>query len=175
MPSVVRGHHGAAVHYKGAWPGRLCAHSISPPAGGRTETSAPSVQMEGSVLRVLLVAVLCCSGVFCAAEHRHDARLRAGPASRDASVNPSRYPLYMMQLYQSFRTADSSSGAGGGAGVESLQASDSVLSLTAGGESAIISLLLNSVSAQRDLPTLITCDQTFSLYSPASVKMLIRL
>lgn len=35
MPSVVRGHQRAAVHYKRAWPGLLCAHSIGPPAEGR--------------------------------------------------------------------------------------------------------------------------------------------
>uniref|UniRef100_H3DEI9 Southpaw n=1 Tax=Tetraodon nigroviridis TaxID=99883 RepID=H3DEI9_TETNG len=89
--------------------------------------------MEASVLRALLAVVLCSSGVvFCAAEHRHGARLGAAWAYRNVSANPSRYPLYMLQLYRSFRTADWSPGAGGG-GDQPLQGSDSVLSLTAGG------------------------------------------
>lgn len=133
MPSVVRGLQRAAVHYKRAWLGLLCAHSIGPPAEGKI--SAPLVQMEGNVLTAFCTVILCSSAVvFCAVEHRHGASFRAGSVYRNVSVNTSRYPLYVMQLYQSFRMADSSSEATSSVGGESLQGSDSVLSLTAVGE-----------------------------------------
>lgn len=91
--------------------------------------------MEGSVLRVFCTLMLCSYGVvFCAVKHGRRASFRASSVHRNVSVNHSRYPLYMMQLYQSFRTADSSSEVTSGVGDESLQGSDSVLSLTAGGE-----------------------------------------
>lgn len=135
MPPAVRGHQRAAVRYKRAWPGLVCTQHRST-SWRKDGISAPSVPMEASVLRALLAVVLCSSGVvFCAAEHRHGARLGAAWAYRNVSANPSRYPLYMLQLYRSFRTADWSPGAGGG-GDQPLQGSDSVLSLTAGGESA---------------------------------------
>lgn len=67
-------------------------------------------------------------------EHRHRASSRARSVYRNVSVNHSRYPLYMMQLYQSFRMAESSSEVTSSVADESLQGSDSVLSLTAGGE-----------------------------------------
>lgn len=67
-------------------------------------------------------------------EHRHRASFRAGSVYRNVSVNHSRYPLYMMQLYQSFRTAESSSEVTSSVSDKSLQGSDSVLSLTAGGK-----------------------------------------
>lgn len=79
--------------------------------------------------------LLCSPGVvFCTVEHRHRTGLRASSETSDVSVNRSRYPLYMMQLYRSFRMADYSSEAAGGIDDKSLQGSDSVLSLTAGGE-----------------------------------------
>lgn len=79
----------------------------------------------------------------------------------------------MMQLYRSFRTADWSSDVTSGVGDESLQGSDSVLSLTAGGESTIITVIKKHFSSVGSPGTLFY--QTFSLYSLASVKMLIRL
>lgn len=79
--------------------------------------------------------LLCSPGsVFCTVEHGRRAGLGVSSASRNVSVNRSRYPLYMMQLYRSFRVADWSSEAAGGLDEELLQGSDSVLSLTAGGE-----------------------------------------
>lgn len=91
--------------------------------------------MEGNVLTAFCTVILCSSAVvFCAVEHRHGASFRAGSVYRNVSVNTSRYPLYVMQLYQSFRMADSSSEATSSVGGESLQGSDSVLSLTAVGE-----------------------------------------
>lgn len=85
--------------------------------------------MERSILRVFCMLLLCSPGsVFCTVEHRRGAGLGV------SSLNRSRYPLYMMQLYRSFRVADWSSEAAGGLDDELLQGSDSVLSLTAGGE-----------------------------------------
>lgn len=98
--------------------------------------------MEASILRAFCTIILCSSGVvFCAVKHGHRPSFRAGSVYRNVSVNYSRYPLYMMQLYQSFRTADSSSEVTSSVGNEPLQGSDSVLSLTAGGESPLLSVI----------------------------------
>lgn len=53
--------------------------------------------------------LFCSSGVvFATPDHRYHTGLEARLAFRNLSMNHrSRYPLYMMQLYRSFRTADS--------------------------------------------------------------------
>ncbi|XP_003974938.1 southpaw [Takifugu rubripes] len=90
--------------------------------------------MEGSILRVFCTLLLCSPGsVFSTVEHRHRPGLGVSSLSRNVPANRSRYPLYMMQLYRSFRVADWSSDAAGGLDDELLQGSDAVLSLTAGG------------------------------------------
>ncbi|XP_062273641.1 southpaw [Scomber scombrus] len=92
--------------------------------------------MEVRVQTVFCMLLLCYSGVvFSAQGHRG---LKAGLAFRNLSFNHhSRYPLYMMQLYRSFRTADSSSLAGNTINIpgDNLSAhnSDSVLNLMAKG------------------------------------------
>ncbi|XP_042278520.1 southpaw [Thunnus maccoyii] len=67
--------------------------------------------MEDRVQTVFCMLLLCCFGVvFSAQGHRYHTGLEASLAFRNLSFNHhSRYPLYMMQLYRSFRTADSSS------------------------------------------------------------------
>ncbi|TNM89618.1 hypothetical protein fugu_003852 [Takifugu bimaculatus] len=90
--------------------------------------------MEGSILRVFCTLLLCSpASVFSTVELRHRSGLGVSSLSRNVPVNRSRYPLYMMQLYRSFRVADWSSDAAGGLDDELLQGSDAVLSLTAGG------------------------------------------
>lgn len=95
--------------------------------------------MEARVLTVLCTVLLGSSGVVFSTEgHRHQAGLRASSASRNLSMNHSRYPLYMMQLYRSFRMAESPSEAATTITTKgdnpSVHSSDSVLSLTAKGE-----------------------------------------
>lgn len=93
--------------------------------------------MEVRVQTVFCMLLLCYSGVvFSAQGHRG---LKTGLAFRNLSFNHhSRYPLYMMQLYRSFTTADSSSLAVNTINIpgDSLSAhnSDSVLNLMAKGE-----------------------------------------
>ena len=97
------------------------------------------VKMEARVLTVLCSLLLCFSGVVFSTQGFH-AGLQAGLALRNLSMNHgSGYPLYMMQLYRSFRTADSSSSGAVNTfttrgDTPSVDSSDSVLSLMARGE-----------------------------------------
>lgn len=100
------------------------------------------VKMEVRVLTVFCTFLFCSSGVLSLSTQglRYHAGLEASLALRNLSVNHrSRYPLYMMQLYRSFRTSESFSSVAVNAvttqGDEpSTQRSDSVLSLMARGE-----------------------------------------
>ncbi|XP_031165040.1 nodal homolog [Sander lucioperca] len=67
--------------------------------------------MEARVLTVFCTFLLCSFGVvFSTQRHRYLTGLETSLAFRNLSFNHrSRYPLYMMQLYRSFRTADYSS------------------------------------------------------------------
>ncbi|XP_026199706.1 southpaw [Anabas testudineus] len=90
--------------------------------------------MEARALTVF--CMLCSFGVvFCT--NRFQTGLEASLAFRNISINHrSRYPLYMMQLYRSFRSADSSSIAVSTVTRgenPSAHSSDSVVSLTARG------------------------------------------
>ncbi len=95
--------------------------------------------MEARVLRAFC-ALLLCRVVFSAQGRRYHAGLEASLAFRNLSISHgSTYPLYMMQLYRSFRTADSSSSVSVDTkttqgGNPSAHSSDSVLSLMARGE-----------------------------------------
>ncbi|XP_070761036.1 southpaw [Enoplosus armatus] len=112
--------------------------------------------MEVSVLTVFCSFLLCSFGVvFSTQGHRYHTGLEASLAFRNLSVNHrSRYPLYMMQLYRSFRTAESlvavntirTQGDN-----TSAHSSDSVLSLMArgchqGGERWTVTFDMSSVS-----------------------------
>lgn len=152
MPGVVRGHQRAAVHYKGAWLElRLHIASFLPETSWRKEDhlylSLPlvrewvSVEMEVRVLTVFCTFLACSFGVvFSTQEHRNHTGLGTSLALRNLSMkHRSRYPLYMMQLYRSFRTADSSSLVAVNtlttqSDNPSAHSSDSVLSLMARGE-----------------------------------------
>ncbi|XP_051279610.1 southpaw [Dicentrarchus labrax] len=65
--------------------------------------------MDARVLTVFVTFLFCSSGVvFSTQGHRYHTGLEASLAFRNLSTSHrSRYPLYMMQLYRSFRTADS--------------------------------------------------------------------
>uniref|UniRef100_A0AAQ5ZQS8 TGF-beta family profile domain-containing protein n=1 Tax=Amphiprion ocellaris TaxID=80972 RepID=A0AAQ5ZQS8_AMPOC len=67
--------------------------------------------MDVRVLAAFCILCLCfCGAVASTQGHRYHTGLESSLAFRNLSVNHrSRYPLYMMQLYRSFRTADSSS------------------------------------------------------------------
>ncbi|XP_060894948.1 southpaw [Labrus mixtus] len=89
--------------------------------------------MEARVFTVFCTLLLC-SSVFSSQGRRHRSGLESG--FRNLSVSPgSRFPPYMMQLYRSFRTADSSPSDTLTAQGDNLsaQSSDSVLSLVARG------------------------------------------
>lgn len=97
--------------------------------------------MEARVLTVFCTVFLLCSSglVFSTQALRYHTGLTASLAFRNLSVNHrSRYPLYMMQLYRSFRTADVSSVAANTITTQgdnpSVHSSDSVISLMARGE-----------------------------------------
>lgn len=81
---------------------------------------------------------LCSFGVVISTQgHRFYTGLETSSALGNLTVNhQSRFPLYMMQLYRSFRTADSSPAVGDAAQGDNLSShsSDSVLSLMAKGE-----------------------------------------
>ncbi|XP_029018150.1 southpaw [Betta splendens] len=87
--------------------------------------------MEARALTILCTFLFCCFGVGCS----FTTSLNMSSAVRDISVHHSRYPPYMMQLYRTFRTADSSPSVGVStvANNPSTHRSDSVLSLTAKG------------------------------------------
>ncbi|KAK2837247.1 hypothetical protein Q5P01_014459 [Channa striata] len=92
--------------------------------------------MEAGVLRVCCALFVCSLGVvFSSQGHRFHTDLE----TRNLSVSQrSRYPLYMMQLYRSFRTADSSSPVAVNTVITqgdnlSAHSSDSVISLIARG------------------------------------------
>ncbi|XP_056274651.1 southpaw [Pseudoliparis swirei] len=94
--------------------------------------------METRVLTVFCTFLVCSFGaVFSTQDHRYLKDLRSTLAFRSLSFNQrSRYPLYMMQLYHSFRTADFSPSIAGNAATmqghnSSAHSSDSVLSLMA--------------------------------------------
>uniref|UniRef100_UPI0037E91BF5 southpaw n=1 Tax=Semicossyphus pulcher TaxID=241346 RepID=UPI0037E91BF5 len=96
--------------------------------------------MEARVLTVSCALLLCSLAVVSSSQgHRHHSGLESSLAFRNLSVNPrSRFPLYMMQLYRSFRTADSSSSVpvdtvSAQGDNPSAHSSDSVLSLMARG------------------------------------------
>ncbi|XP_023269252.1 nodal homolog [Seriola lalandi dorsalis] len=96
--------------------------------------------MEARVLTVFCMLLLDSVGLVLSAQRfRHHTRLETSLAFRNLSVNyRSRYPLYMMQLYRSFRTADFSSPAAVNTVITqgdnpSAHSSDSVLSLMARG------------------------------------------
>ncbi|XP_074494006.1 southpaw [Sebastes fasciatus] len=97
-----------------------------------------SVKME--VLTVFCTFLLCSFGaVFSTQGHRYLTGIETSLALRNLSFNHrSRYPLYMMQLYRSFRTADTSSSVAVSTVTmqgdnPSAHSSDSVLSLMAKG------------------------------------------
>ncbi|KAM7018065.1 southpaw [Tautogolabrus adspersus] len=114
--------------------------------------------MEKAKVFTVFCTILLCSfaAVFSSQGRRYHSGLESG--FRNLSVNPgSRFPLYMMQLYRSFRTADSSPSdtvntlTARGDNL-SAQSSDSVLSLVArgchqAGERWTISFDMSSVSA----------------------------
>ncbi|XP_029916373.1 southpaw [Myripristis murdjan] len=91
--------------------------------------------MEARLL-ALFFSLLCCSGaVLSTLEHRQPAGLESSLAfGNTSSRRHSQYPLYMMQLYRSFRTADSPS-----------------------------PIALNTVIAHRDKPSLPSSDSVLSL------------
>nr|XP_019956606.1 PREDICTED: nodal homolog [Paralichthys olivaceus] len=96
--------------------------------------------METRVLTVFCTLLLGSLGnVFSTRGHRSRTGLERSLSFRNLSVNPrSRYPLYMMHLYRSFRTVDSSSSvavntANTRGDNPSAYSSDSVLSLKAKG------------------------------------------
>ncbi|KAM3868231.1 southpaw [Diretmus argenteus] len=96
--------------------------------------------MEATVLTAFCTLLLCPVGVvFSSPEHRYPAGLETSLAYVNmSSPNHNRYPLYMMQLYRSFRNDDSSSSAAVNTISKrsdklSLHNSDSVLSLMAKG------------------------------------------
>ena len=158
MPGVVRGHQRAAVHYKEAWLElRLHRASFQPETSWRKEPTKEIfpflspllekilcflVKMEVWVLTVFCMFLFCSSGVLSLSTQglRYHAGLEASLALRNLSVNHrSRYPLYMMQLYRSFRMSESFSSVAVDAvkmqGEDpSTQRSDSVLSLMARSE-----------------------------------------
>lgn len=151
MPGVVWGHQRAAVHYKGA-----SAHCITSVWDQLEEGSSSlslltllqqsfSGKMEARVFAVFCIFLVCTFAVvFSSQESKYPSGLQSRLAFRNLSVNPhSRYPLYMMQLYRSFRNADSSSSVAVNtrtASGENLSArtSDSVLSLMARGECTLL-------------------------------------
>ena len=158
MPGVVRGHQRAAVHYKEAWLElRLHRASFQPETSWRKEPTKEIfpflspllekilcflVKMEVWILTVFCMFLFCSSGVLSLSTQglRYHAGLEASLALRNLSVNHrSRYPLYMMQLYRSFRMSESFSSVAVDAvkmqGEDpSTQRSDSVLSLMARSE-----------------------------------------
>ncbi|XP_034398157.1 nodal homolog [Cyclopterus lumpus] len=94
--------------------------------------------MEARVLTVFCTFLVCSFGVvFSTQGHRYLKDLKSTLAFRNLSFNHrSRYPLYMMQLYRSFRTADFSPSLAVNAATmqghnSSAHSSDSVLSLMA--------------------------------------------
>ncbi|XP_058492062.1 nodal homolog [Solea solea] len=96
--------------------------------------------METRILTVLCTLVLSSWGiVFSTQGHRYRAGLEKQLSFRNlSSSHRSRYPLYMMQLYRSFRTADSSAPVAVNTIIShgdkpSAYSSDSVLSLMARG------------------------------------------
>ncbi|XP_070690545.1 nodal homolog [Pempheris klunzingeri] len=96
--------------------------------------------MEARVLTLLCTLLVCSFGVvFATQRHRYHTGLGTGLAFRNLSMNyRSRYPLHMMQLYRSFRTADSSPSEGVDTVTTegdnpSAHSSDSVLNLMAKG------------------------------------------
>ena len=150
-------------------------------------------------MAVFCIFVLCSFfGVVSSTQgHRFLTGLESSLAFRNVSFShrSSRYPVYMMQLYRSFRTADSLSPVAVNTMTTqgdnpSAHSSDSVLSLMARGEKTVyvfmffltysacymlysFSSVLHPAAALWLLHYL--CYQTLPLYSPASVKMLIRL
>ncbi|KAM9361072.1 southpaw [Symphorus nematophorus] len=94
--------------------------------------------MEARVLPVFCMFLLCSSGGVFSTQGFHTG-LGAGLGLQSLSVNHgSGYPLYMMQLYRSFRTADSSSSGAVNTvttrgDTPSVDTADSVLSLMARG------------------------------------------
>uniref|UniRef100_A0A3P8U6V8 Southpaw n=1 Tax=Amphiprion percula TaxID=161767 RepID=A0A3P8U6V8_AMPPE len=96
--------------------------------------------MDVRVLAAFCILCLCfCGAVASTQGHRYHTGLESSLAFRNLSVNHrSRYPLYMMQLYRSFRTADSSSSLAANTDATqsdnlSARRSDSVVSLMARG------------------------------------------
>ncbi|XP_074527065.1 southpaw [Halichoeres trimaculatus] len=96
--------------------------------------------MEARVFTVFCLLLICSFAVvFPSQGTKYPSDLETRLAFRNLSVNPySRYPLYMMQLYRSFRNADSWSSVANNnvtarGGDLSEQTSDSVLSLMARG------------------------------------------
>ncbi|KAK5871487.1 hypothetical protein PBY51_004368 [Eleginops maclovinus] len=115
--------------------------------------------MKFKVQSVFCTFLLCSFGVvFSSQSHSFLSGLETSLALRNLSFNPrSRYPMYMMQLYRSFKTADfSSSVAVNTAAMRgdnlSEHSSDSVLSLTARGchqegEKWTVTFDMSSISA----------------------------
>ncbi|XP_068594783.1 southpaw [Brachionichthys hirsutus] len=94
--------------------------------------------MKAGVVAVFCTFLLCSSGlIFSNRVHQYHRDLEASLAWRNLSTHRSRYPLYMMQLYRSFRAADSSSppavDAIASEGNPPMHTSDSILSVAARG------------------------------------------
>ncbi|XP_061585161.1 southpaw [Cololabis saira] len=96
--------------------------------------------MEARMLTIFCIFYFCSFGaVFSAQAHRFHSHLQRSSAHRNLSTSPrSRYPQYMMQLYRSFRTADSISAQAVNifttqSDKSSVHGFDSVLSLAAKG------------------------------------------
>lgn len=97
--------------------------------------------MEARALTAFCMFLICSFGVvFSSQRHGYHTDLGNSLAFGNLSLNHrSRYPLYMMQLYRSFSTADSSSSVAvntitARGDNPSAHSSDSILSLMARGE-----------------------------------------
>lgn len=121
MPGVVRGHQRAAVHYKracldlslhrAAWDQleegtlkAICTYSFC-----EFFCSVSFKTMENRVLTLFCTLISTLGLVLSTQGQRlHTGLERNSPLRNLTFYHSSRYPLYMMQLYRSFRNADSS-------------------------------------------------------------------
>ncbi|XP_061673074.1 southpaw isoform X1 [Syngnathoides biaculeatus] len=131
MPGVVRGHQRAAVCYKGARPvSRPHITSPSEPLrNGRKEGRKAEEDLNVLPCHSMMLFYVLFWSCFGLALSTQRPESGASPAPSDVSLRPrGRLPLYMMELYRSFRAADVRPG-----GARPGQESDSILSLVAKG------------------------------------------
>lgn len=128
--------------------------------------------MEARVLTVFCTLLLSSFGIALSTQgHRYHARLNVSLAFRNLSgTHRSRYPLYMMQLYRSFRTVESSPSVAVNTITTrgdnpSAHSSDSVLSLMAKGEWIVHSVFLHCLYASLGINHVMNCMSFSSVYS----------